>query len=158
MRPQHLHDLVHPSNTYFVTANAWEKRSAFQTDRMKALWLDVLYAYRAQGKYLLHEFVLMPDHFHAVLTPKDVEIGRALQVIKGGLSYRAKKELGYKGEVWQQGFTDRRVRDASDYQGHRIYIHTNPVKRGLVQRLEDYYASSANPRFELDLPPEHLRG
>jgi len=36
---------------------------------MAKLFLEVLLHYRQQGKYLLHEFVLMPDHFHLLITP-----------------------------------------------------------------------------------------
>lgn len=158
MKPQRLPALIHKSNTYFITATSWEKRSIFQADRMAALWIDVIYAYRSQGKYFLHEFVLMPDHFHCVLTPRGVSIERALQFIKGGFSYRAKKELGFHGEVWQRGFADRRVRDAEEYQSRRLYIHMNPVRRGLAKEAAGYAASSANPGFELDPPPRAFGG
>jgi len=57
------------SSTYFVTASTWGHRSLFQTERMARLFLDTLSHYRNDGKYSLHEFVLMPDHFHLLLTP-----------------------------------------------------------------------------------------
>lgn len=49
---------------YFITASTFQKRQLLQSDRMRQLLLDVLFHYRQQQKYLLHEFVLMPDHFH----------------------------------------------------------------------------------------------
>jgi hypothetical protein len=67
--------------------------------------------------YLLHEFVLMPDHLHLLITPT-VALERAMQLIKGGFSYRAKKELGTNAEIWQRGFADHRIRDAEDYDRH----------------------------------------
>ena len=39
--------------------------------RAARLLVDVLFHYRRQGKFLLHEFVLMPDHFHVLLTPAE---------------------------------------------------------------------------------------
>jgi REP element-mobilizing transposase RayT len=51
---------------------------------MARLFLDVLLNYRSQHKYLLHEFVLMPDHFHLLLTPLST-IERALQLIKAAI-------------------------------------------------------------------------
>ncbi len=62
-------------------------------------------------KYLLHEFVVMPDHFHVLLTPQKT-LERAMQLIKGGFSFRAKKEMGFSGEIWETSFYDHRVRDA----------------------------------------------
>jgi putative transposase len=32
-----------------------------------------------------------------------------MQFIKGGFSYRLKKEYGYQGDVWQRGFSETRV-------------------------------------------------
>jgi putative transposase len=62
---------------YFVTASTFQKRSLFQTERMARLFGDVLFHYRGQGRYLLHEFVLMPDHFHVLLSPTET-LERAL--------------------------------------------------------------------------------
>jgi hypothetical protein len=46
---------------YFITASAFQKRNILQSDRMAGLLVDVLLHYRTQGKYLLYEFVVMPD-------------------------------------------------------------------------------------------------
>ena len=61
-----------------------------------------------------------------------VILEKALQFIKGGFSFRAKKELGFAGEIWQTSFYDHRVRDSGEYERFTRYIHQNPVKRGLV--------------------------
>jgi putative transposase len=118
--------------TYFVSASCWENRSVLQADRMARLFVDVLLGYRAQQRYALHEFVAMPNHFHLLITPA-LTLERAIQLIKGGFSFRAKKELGYAGEIWQTSFHDRRVRDAVEYQRFRQYIWENPVRRGLCE-------------------------
>jgi len=122
---------------YFITACTFQKKNLLQSDRMAGLLVEVLLHYRAERKYLLHEFVVMPDHFHLLLTPV-VTLERALQFIKGGFSYRAKKELGLAGEIWQTSFYDRRVREADEYVRFRHYIHMNPVQRGLVPVPEDF--------------------
>ena len=54
---------------YFITACTFQKRSLLQSDRMKRLFVDVLFHYRLQEKYLLHEFVIMHDHFHLLISP-----------------------------------------------------------------------------------------
>jgi len=77
------------------------EQSLFQSDRMARLFLEVLLHYRQQQRYLLHEFVLMPDPFHLLITPTET-LERTLQLIKGGFSYRARKELGFnEKEIWQ---------------------------------------------------------
>jgi putative transposase len=72
------------------------------------LLLQTLLDYRAQGKYLLHEFVIMPDHVHLLITPgENLSLERAVQFIKGGFSFR----LRSKFPVWQESFTNHRIRD-----------------------------------------------
>jgi putative transposase len=141
---------------YFITASTFEKRNILQSDRMAGLFLGVLLQYRERGKYLLHEFAVMPDHFHVLITPRE-SLERAMQLIKGGFSFRAKRELGFVHEIWQPSFYDRRVRDAKEYFAFREYIRQNAVKRGLAVRAEDYLYSSAWPGLVLDEAPQRLK-
>ena len=122
-------------------------------DNYARLFLKTLYSYRRDDKFRLHAFVLMPEHVHLLLTPSsDVTLERAIQFIKGGYSHAFGTEFGKK-EVWQRGFTDHRIRDGVDFEQHRLYIHGNPVKRGLVDCAEDYRLCSAYAGFKLDEPP-----
>jgi REP-associated tyrosine transposase len=143
-------------STYFITASAFQKQSLFQSDRMAQLLVDVLFFYRTQQKYLLHEFVVMPDHLHLLITPI-LTLERALQLIKGGFSFRAKRELGFEGEIWETSFYDRRVRDWQEYCGFRRYIHLNPVRKQLIATPGLYLYSSAHPQFTLNAVPQRLK-
>jgi REP-associated tyrosine transposase len=140
---------------YFITACTFQKRQLLQSERMMQLFLDVLFHYRQQQKYLLHEFVLMPDHFHLLITPI-VTLERAMQLIKGGFSFRAKRELGFAYEIWPPSYYDRRVRDAEEFFAFREYIRQNPVKKGLVASAAEYEYGSAWARYQLDRIPERV--
>jgi putative transposase len=143
-----------PHGTYFVTFPTWQRRRLFVVESYARLFLKTLYGYRRQGRFELHAFVLMPEHVHLLLTPAtDVTLERSIQFIKGGYSHTLGAVLGRKGEVWQRGFTDHRIRNAEDYDAHRVYIHENPVKRGLVEHAQDYRYCSAYPGFKLDSWP-----
>ena len=145
-------------STYFVTASTFGKKALFQTERTALLFLDVLSHYRTQGKFLLHEFVVMPDHFHLLITPcHGTTLERAIQLIKGGFSHRLKKELGVNSQVWQTSFYDRRVRDAAEYQKFREYIHQNPVALSLCADAGDCPYSSAASRIPSDAVPQRLK-
>ncbi len=103
------------------------------------LLIDVLRSNVAAGKFQLHDFVIMPDHLHLLMTlPGDIAIEKAMQLIKGGFSYRLKREFGYQGEVWQRGFSEVRISDGQSFLRHREYIVQNPVKAGLVDTAEQY--------------------
>jgi putative transposase len=134
-----------------VTFSTWQSRRLFVVELYARLFLKTLYGYRRQGRFELHAFVLMPEHVHLLLTPAhDMTLERSIQFIKGGYSHASGVELERKGEVWQRGFTDHRIRDAADFDAHLGYIHENPVKRGLVASASEYRYCSAFPGFKLD--------
>jgi putative transposase len=143
--------------TFFVTSSTWDNRRLFQSDRSASLLIDMLYQCREQNRCLLHEFVIMPDHFHLLITVgAEMSVERALQFIKGGFAFRAGRELGIRAPVWQKGFSEIRVTSAEALLGIRAYIQSNPVKRLLAQEPADYRYSSAHPGFELDALPLQL--
>jgi putative transposase len=143
------------SQTYFVTSKTWQSRHLFRAEPWARLFFKTLLSHQTEA-YLLHEFALMPDHFHILITPL-VSLERAIQLIKGGFSFRAKKELGSNAEIWQRGFTDHRIRDAEDYDKHLHYIRLNPVKKHLCSKPQEYSYSSAFPGWSLDPVPQRLK-
>ncbi|HET9408108.1 MAG TPA: transposase [Candidatus Sulfotelmatobacter sp.] len=154
MKPTREH-ATNNAQTYMITSSTWGRRALFRNERWAKLLIDTLYHYRGTA-YLLHEFVVMPDHIHVILTPK-TSLEKAVQFIKGGFSYRAKKELGSNMEVWQKGFSDHRIRDVSDYRIHQIYVQQNPVRKHLCEGADEYQFSSARPEFDLDSVPQGLK-
>src|SRR5258708_7057378 len=99
----------------------------------------------------------MPDHFHLIVTPNQITLERAMQLIKGGFSFHLNKNLKAKREPWQPSFMDRRIRDSLEYQKFKDYIWQNPVKRFLARSPEEYPYSSANSCFALDPVPRRLK-
>jgi putative transposase len=156
-KPERLPSAV-DGQTYFITSNTYDRQTLFRYETFAKLFIETLYEYRRQSKYQIHPFVVMPEHFHLLLTPaRGVTIERALQLIKGGYSYRVKTELHRSFEVWQPGFTDRRVR-VGEYGRMVEYIEQNPVKAGLVKNAKDYPYGSASGLFDLDPAPSYLSG
>ncbi len=154
MKPTREH-ATNNSQTYMITTSTWGRRSLFRNERWAKLLIDTLYHYRGTA-YLLYEFVIMPDHIHVLLTPS-TRLEKTVQFIKGGFSYRAKKELGSNMEVWQKGFSDHRIRDANDYWIHVSYIHQNPVKERFCAKADEFPYSSAHAGFDLDAVPQGLK-
>ena len=144
--------------TFFVTSATEGRRALLQSDRMAQLLLHVLENNRKKRRLLLHEFVIMPNHFHLLLTPNPVvPLEKALQFIKGGFSFRAKRELHWDLEIWQPSFVNHRIRDAEDYKQHRAYIWQNPVRAGLAESPELFPWSSAFVGVKMDAAPPGLK-
>jgi len=149
---------VRAPGTYFVTSRTWESRALFTQEAKCRLFVEMLFHYRDEGAYQLHAFVLMPEHFHLLLTPDaSTSLERAVQFIKGGSARKIGKELKVQFPVWQRGFSDHRIRNAQDYETHVRYIEQNPVKRRLLVAARNYEWSSASGRFRLDEYPQGLK-
>ena len=142
------------TRTYLVTAVTAQRRSLFQVTSTAELFERTLLDYRDQGKFLLHAFVIMPDHFHALITPApDVSLEKAMQFIKGGFSFRLKSNL----DVWTRSFNESQISTEEKFLSCLRYIRENPVRRGLAAKPEAYPFSSA-AHGVLDPMPLHLRG
>ena len=114
-------------------------QALLQSERNATLFIDVLRSYVAARKFQVHDFVVMPNHVHLLITVgEDMTVEKAMQLMKGGFSYRLKREFGYAGEVWQRGFSDVRIEDKESLLRHRDYIAQNPVRKGLANSPEEY--------------------
>ena len=148
-----------PRSSYFVTTKCWQGCSVFHVHENAEMLIETLLHYRDRKAYALHEFVVMPDHLHLLLTPSPTtSLEKTMQFIKGGSSRQIRKARNQKLELWQVGFHDWTIRDSIDWQTKVEYIHTNPVRAKLVQRPEDWPYSSANGKFSLDpIPDKYLQ-
>lgn len=137
--------------TFFFTVTLADRRSSLlvtEIDRLRR-------AYAATAKHLPFETLaicVLPDHLHAlwILPPDDADYPRRWNLIKAAFSRglpaaetrsqskRAKRDKG----IWQRRYWEHQIRDESDLQRHCDYIHYNPVKHGLVSRVQDWPHSS----------------
>jgi putative transposase len=144
--------------TYFVTSRTWNNRAIFKAAPPCEIFVESLLHYRDEGEFRMHEFVLMPDHFHLLLTPgAETTLERAVQLIKGGSARKIGEALQFRFPVWQRGFSDHRIRDAADYELHARYLAQNPVKKQLVAEPAEYRWSSASGLSRMDEVPQGLK-
>jgi putative transposase len=142
------------TRTYLVTAVTAQRRSLFQVTATAELLLRTILDYRSQGRFQLHALVIMPDHFHALITPApDVSLEKAMQFIKGGFSFRFKSKL----DVWMRSFNESQIGSKEKFMNCVLYIEQNPVRRGIVSTPQAHPFSSA-ACGPLDPMPLHLEG
>jgi putative transposase len=116
------------TRTYLVTAVTAQRRSLFQVTATAELLQQTILDYRSQGRFLPHAFVIMPDHFHALITPApDVSLEKAMQFIKGGFSFRLKSKL----DVWMRSFNESQIMSEEKFMNCVRYIEENPFAEGL---------------------------
>src|SRR5437660_7109186 len=145
--------------TFFVTTSTAARRRFFLVERHADLLLKTLYEERKSALFQLHEFCIMPEHLHLLITlPSGLTIEKAMQFIKGSFSLHAGKELTVSGTIWQRGFSEVRIFELEGFHARKHYIRQNAVQAGLVTESEKFRFCSAFPGWELDPVPENGRG
>jgi putative transposase len=152
-----------PGDAHFLTFSCHERRPLLSRDRSRQWMLDSLALGRNQSLCDLWAFVIMPEHVHLVLWPRNnVANSRILKTLKQSVSHRARlwlashapshlapEESGETGSArsfhfWQRGGGyDRNLRRDVDVHEKIAYCHNNPIQRGLVSRACDWPWSSA---------------
>ena len=128
-----------------------------QSEDIRKIVVDALLFYHGK-RYMLHHFVIMPNHVHLLITPiGDDTVMKSIGSVKQFTANAINKLLGRSGEVWQRNVFDRMVRDADNYEKYVQYINQNP--RNL---LPDCYtlggdASERRENDYLDIE-NHLEG
>ena len=95
-------------------------------------------------KFQLHGTVVMPEHVHMVFTPLRDRNGEVfglaeiLSGIKGASAHNVNKLLHRKGHVWQDESFDHILRTNESVSAKVDYICQNPVRKGLVQTIDEY--------------------
>lgn len=95
--------------------------------------------------------VVTRDHLHCIWTlpPDDADFSIRWAIIKRFVTkqcptlrcdaWMSPSKLKRKeSTIWQRRFWEHQIRDERDYQKHMDYIHYNPVKHGLVNKVADW--------------------
>jgi len=84
-------------------------------------------------------YVVMPDHFHwLVQLGEGHAISRVVQRVKACSGFNIKQKLSMKEKLWQAGYHDHAIRKDEDIKMVARYVIANPLRAGLVNKIEDY--------------------
>ena len=97
----------------------------------------------------LGAFVVMPDHWHALLAVSEEQnLPGVLQSMNSWIGRRSQARLSEHGCSWQDGYRETRIRSSRQFSYVVNYIEGNPAQGGLAEARERWEWSSANPRLE----------
>ena len=135
----------------FVTTNTHGRRPILKDPPVADLLVETIYQVRAEVRFLMLAFTIMPDHVHLILVSPAERLGLILQLIKGRFARRFNLRSGRSGAVWQSRYHERTLRSDKALANAIEYVHNNPVVARLVAEPSAYRWSSANGRFLTDL-------
>jgi putative transposase len=109
--------------------------------------------YRNSRQYRLHNYVVMANHVHLLITPFE-PVSHLMQSLKRFTAREGNRMLALTGQpFWQEESYDRLVRDDQEFHSIARYIEMNPVRAGLVATPEAFPWSSAWPITDLPRTP-----
>lgn len=140
-KPTRLRDFDYaaPNSIFFSTARARRGLFPFVDAGMNEEIIDLFVRERSRIGHAIYVYCLMPNDYHLLCSP--LESGKPITALMGGINSQIIRLLwaqGYKGKCMQRSFYDHVVRREEDLREIARYILDNPVRRGLVERAEDY--------------------
>jgi putative transposase len=147
-----------PGALHFVTGNVRDRYPIFRQEKACRAFLEEFQILKLKRDCRLIAFVIMPDHFHLIVNPRDGKIREWTGALKSLSAKRlteiASKDLFLKSEtenrVWQESFKDLPL--WSDWMiWQKInYIHNNPLKANLAKSAKDYRWSSFRGFYNME--------
>jgi putative transposase len=141
-----------PGGTYFFTVVTFDRRPILTDPLGRSCLRTAMRNVRAKRPFEMIAFALLPDHLHVVWTLPPGDSGYAVRwsqikesftrlfLASGGMegSRNATRVRRRERSVWQRRCWEHTCRDEEDLKRCIDYIHWNPVKHGLVERVQDY--------------------
>jgi putative transposase len=140
---------------HFITASCYQRQPLLASSHRRDSFLKVLEDMRQRYGFVVVGFVVMPEHFHLLISePEKANPSVVIQALKLGVVRRL-FPASRKGRdtprlfndsppknFWQRRFYDFNVWSAHKRVEKLKYMHRNPVKRGLVERPDLWRWSS----------------
>jgi putative transposase len=154
------HDI--PGHAHYLTFSCFRRQPFLARERARRWLLDAIRAAKGKHPFDLWAFVIMPEHAHLLIFPREpATISDILKSIKQPVSQRALRwvqanapaflpnmaDVQPNGRVsyrfWQRGGGyDRNIWSLPEVLEKVRYTHENPLRRGLVERPQQWPWSS----------------
>ncbi len=128
-----------PGREYLVTAVTHRRIPWFKDFYSARLLAIEMQRLENEGVATWLAWVIMPDHFHALLSLGGAgSLGEAMNKLKGRSARAINAHSGRTGPFWQRSFHDHALRSEEDRIEIARYVVANPLRAGIVERLGDY--------------------
>lgn len=147
--PSRLKRFYGSGDLHFITSSCYQRQPLLDTPERRDLFLAVFESVRQKYGLVVVGYVVMPEHFHLLISePEKGTPSTVVQALKLGFARRLLMRGGQYGatdtspHIWQRRFYDFNVWTEHKRIEKLTYIHENPVKRGLVEKPEQWRWSS----------------
>lgn len=161
-----------PGGCYFFTVVTEQRQPVLTNPDVRVALREAICIVRETLPFRIEGWVLLPDHLHAIWTlPEgDADFSTRWRLIKRhvtrtcGAGYARPEYLTERrtakqcGTFWRHRFWEHLLRGDHDFRQHLDYLHGNPLKHGLIERVVDWPWSSFHRWVRRGLYPADWAG
>ncbi len=141
---------------YHVLSRGNERRDIFFGDDDRRRFLDTLGDMAQRFEIDVFVYVLMGNHYHLLLRTPRANLSRAMQWLGVTYTNRFNARHSRSGHLFQGRFKNMLVQNDAYLLQLSYYIHRNPLRAKMVERLADYRWSSYRAYAYGQIAPEWL--
>jgi REP element-mobilizing transposase RayT len=127
---------------YHVMSRGNEQRDIVRDDHDRERFLEILGNMSWRHAVDVHAYVLMNNHYHLLLSTPRANLSRSMQWFSVTYTQYFNSRHKRSGHLFQGRFKSFLVENDAYLMQLSCYIHRNPVRAGIVNRLIDYSWSS----------------
>ena len=128
---------------HFITCSCYARKPQLGTPERRDLFARVLEQARRRYRFVVCGYVIMPEHVHLLITEPELgDPSVVMKVLKERFTKLLRRGHRNTPPVWEKRFYDFNVWSPQKRIEKLRYIHRNPVRRGLVEKPEDWIWSS----------------
>jgi putative transposase len=154
------HRIFEPGGAWHMTARGIDRMPIFFEDFDRLAFLAELRRVTARVQWQIAAWCLMDTHYHLVLfAGREPQVSLGMQILNGLYARRLNERYDRRGHLFGARYRPTRVLDDQNLRAATAYVLRNPVRAGLVRRVEHWRWSgttSLHPRG-IDTVPTRSR-
>lgn len=132
------------SGIYHVMMRGINRQSIFEDEEDYEKFIETIRRYKEKCGYEIFAYCLMGNHVHLLLKVGQEPLEQIMRRICGSYVYWYNWKYQRLGNLFQDRFKSEVVENDTYFLIVQRYIHQNPIKAGLVNKIEQYKWSSFN--------------
>jgi len=145
-----LKEFDYSNRAVYITANIYKRLPLLTNEHRINMIYESMAEVYPRYNFKINGFVIMPDHLHLILVSQSNDLSDIMHDIKGNIASEMfkKEHFQSKDPILQRSFYDHVIRNEKDLIEKLNYIHSNPLRAGLVRDLSEYKHSSFKYYYE----------
>ncbi len=141
---------------YHITSRGDRREDIYLDDEDRAAWIEVLTTTCERFNWVVHAYCQMSNHYHLLVETVDGNLSRGMRQLNGIYTTKFNRRHKMVGHLFQGRYKSILVQKGDHLLELSRYVVLNPLRAGMVDRLEDWFWSSYPAVIGRQTVPEWL--